>query len=294
MSRGDPDRDACIDPNIAFSLIISTIGETRHFERLLKSLVAQRFRNFEVIIVDQSPDARVQDLIEAYRDRLTILHTSSARGVSRGRNRGIALARGRFVAFPDDDCWYAEDLLQHVHTMLTETRVDGVFGRCLDALGRSAAGRHARTRKIVNKNNVWSCGVSATIFFRKTVLDDVGPFDTTIGLGSGTPFLSGEETDVILRALSRRCTFQYDPSVVIFHDSVSEETFTRDLAKAWSYGLGMGLILRRHRYGMPFVLYSVTRPVVGAALSLCMGRYRLAGVRLVRAAARFEGWRRGG
>jgi glycosyltransferase involved in cell wall biosynthesis len=275
------------------SLIVSTIGETEHFERMLDSLAAQRFKDFEVIVVDQSTDRRVRELLRGYESRLTIVYATSERGVSRGRNRGLELARGSIVAFPDDDCWYEADLLERIARQLHSEAVDGVFGRCLDAWGNSAAGRHARTAQIVDKHNVWSCGVSATIFFKKAVLDEIGDFDTSIGLGSGSPFQSGEETDLILRAIRERHVFRYDPSIVIFHDSVFKDTFFREVKRSWAYGLGMGLVLRRHGYGLVFVLYSVARPMGGSLLSLGTGQFRLTCVRIVRAAARLEGWRRG-
>jgi glycosyltransferase involved in cell wall biosynthesis len=275
--------------HVKISLVVSTIGRTRHFARLLDSLVDQSFKDFEVIVVDQSGGMGVRERIAAYRDALNIIHTSSQRGVSRGRNCGLALARGTLVAFPDDDCWYQRDLLRQIDTMFNDTGIDGVFGRCIDACGENAAGRHERFKTFVDRRNVWRCGVSATIFFRKSVFARIGDFDTSIGLGSGTSFLSGEETDLILRGLQHGCVFQYDPSVVVFHDSASAEGFSRELAKSWSYGLGMGLVLRRHGYAVPFVLYSVARPVLGTAVALCMGRFRLAGIRIVRAAARFEG-----
>lgn len=294
MSRPTSDGHPSGAPEIAFSLIVSTIGQTRHFRRLLDSLVAQSLTRFEVIVVDQSVGDAVRDQIDAYRGRLTIVHATSSRGVSRGRNRGLELARGTFVAFPDDDCWYSPDLLRQVAALFADPAIDGVFGRCLDEHGRNAAGRHARGRQPVDRYNVWNCGVSASIFFRKSALDRIGPFDPSIGLGSGTAFLSGEETDVILRGLSLRRAFHYDPAVIVFHDSGSAESFVGDLGKAWSYALGMGMVLRRHRYGLLFVLYTVMRPMGGATISLCLGRFRLAGIRVVRAAGRLEGWRRSG
>ncbi|WP_267361662.1 MULTISPECIES: glycosyltransferase family A protein [unclassified Methylobacterium] len=281
-------------PKVTFSLIVSTIGQTLHFERFLDSLVAQQFKDFEVIVIDQSGGVAIQDQLDAFRERLLIVYTTSARGLSLGRNRGLTLARGELVAFPDDDCWYKEDLLKQVHETLRSKHLDGVFGRCIDNFDKSVAGRHSNNAQLVSKHNVWKCGVSATIFIRRSAIEKIGLFDTTIGLGSETQFLSGEETDLILRGINLKLAFFYDPSIVVLHDSSTEVSFARRAARTWSYGLGMGLVLRRHQYGFLFVFYCVIRPIIGAAAGLTTGRFRVAVIRIVRAAARLEGWRRAG
>src|SRR4029078_4597421 len=49
------------------------------------------------------------------------------------------------------------------------------------------------------------------------VVAGVGPFDERLGLGSGTPWSSGEELDYVLRAIRSGARVVYDPAVRVTH-----------------------------------------------------------------------------
>src|SRR5215212_9261375 len=102
-----------------FSLVLATVGRTEEVRRLLESLREQTYRNFEVIVVDQNPGDGLTYLLELYRDTLNIRHIRSAKGISKARNVGLRYTTGDVVAFPDDDCWYAPDLLERVAAKLS-------------------------------------------------------------------------------------------------------------------------------------------------------------------------------
>ena len=72
-----------------FSLIVATITRTHELKRLLESLTRQEFSDYEVILVDQNHDDRLQDVIEEFFGRVPVLRISSPKGVSRARNKGL-------------------------------------------------------------------------------------------------------------------------------------------------------------------------------------------------------------
>ena len=55
------------------------------------------------------------------------------------------------------------------------------------------------------------------MFLRRELVERVGAFDEALGLGSGTRFASGEETDYLVRALRSGARLAYEPSLVITH-----------------------------------------------------------------------------
>jgi glycosyltransferase involved in cell wall biosynthesis len=95
------------------SLIVATLNRVTELERLLNSLEAQSYRDFEVLVVDQNPDERLLPVLDAH-DGLTIRHLRSQRGLSRARNVGLRVAGGDIISIPDDDCWYPPDLLRNL------------------------------------------------------------------------------------------------------------------------------------------------------------------------------------
>jgi glycosyltransferase involved in cell wall biosynthesis len=77
----------------------------------IDSVLGQRFRNFEYLVVDDgSTDQTVAEVRKRADARLELVMTSHA-GQANARNVGLARARGQFVAFLDgDDRWHADFL----------------------------------------------------------------------------------------------------------------------------------------------------------------------------------------
>ena len=264
---------------IRVSLVVSTLGRTVQLERLLQSLVLQAFQDFEVVIVDQNADDRLKAIVEAYCGRLDIVRTTSARGVSRGRNSGLAIARGDIVAFPDDDCWYPVSLLQDVVALFdARPELDLVSGRTVDASLADSLGSHLKQRQPIRRHNIWRIGNSNTIFLRA---QEHLYFDETLGVGCPTEFQSGEETDFLLRLLKRHLNMEFHPALLVHHDQVDLRGAEDGVARARQYAPGQGRVLRLHGFGPATALWFALRPVARACVAAATGdvplaRYKLA------------------
>lgn len=101
---------------------------------LLKSLAEQSYscREFEVIIVDNDRNATAQPVIDHARialPKLTICYeVEPTSGVSFARNRSVSLARGRYLAFIDDDECACPNWLKNMEATLIESGADAVLG----------------------------------------------------------------------------------------------------------------------------------------------------------------------
>jgi glycosyltransferase involved in cell wall biosynthesis len=98
------------------SVVIPAYNASPYIAETLDSVFAQRFRDFEVIVVnDGSPDTvALEAALAPYRDRIEYV-TQQNGGPSAARNTAIRRARGRFVAFLDgDDKWLPDCLAQMV------------------------------------------------------------------------------------------------------------------------------------------------------------------------------------
>lgn len=274
-----------------FSLVLATVGRTAEIPRLLDSVAGQTLRDIELIVADQNEDDRLVAVLERYRTAFPIVHLRTARGLSRARNAGVAAAHGAIVAFPDDDAWYPPNLLERVDALFAANPgAMGYTGLCTDGHGRISAGGDCRVATAVGRYNAWHCGVSASIFLRMALLRDIGLFDEKLGLGSGTPYQSGEETDLLLRAAERGHHIQFRPDLEVYHPLPDPAASRAAVLRTWSYGLGMGRVMRKHRYGAAWVLYTVARPMGGALASAASGRTNTALLRLARGLGRLQGW----
>ncbi len=253
------------------SLLCCTVGRTEKLCRLLDSLVRQTLSDFELIVVDQNEPGVLDSLLAPYAGRLDINHVRSERGLSRARNVGLNHCRAKIVAFPDDDCWYPDGLVQNVVALFDATPEAGVFtGRTTDSAGADSLGLFLGADAEISKSNVWLSGNSNSLFIRADIARRIGGFDETLGVGATTPFKSGEETDFLLRALGSGARGFYRRDIVIRHDQAPVGG-AGGVARAQDYARGFGRVLRLHDYGAAYLAMRVLRSSARAALALASG-----------------------
>lgn len=229
-----------------FSLIVATLGRTAELSALLESLDRQTYRDFEVIVVDQNADNRLLPILSSFENRLEIRRLTSAPGLSHARNHGLMAVTGELVCFPDDDCAYAEDTLARVHEALAKNpRWSGVIGDSVDSAGLPTLPWRDREGKL-SRPMCWRRSISYAIFLRCSLIGEIGGFDESLGVGAGTPWGSGEDSDLILRALQDRRYVQYDPRIRIYHPRLFPVFSERGWTKRYNYARGDGKLLQKH------------------------------------------------
>ena len=203
----------------------------------------------------------------AWSDRLSIRVLRSERGLSRGRNAALAAALADLgpneaaescvVAFPDDDCWYSDGVISSVAAILSRhPEISGVTARSVNERNLPSATRSPSTPLELTPRNLFrgSVGISYCIFLRLKVVQDVGFFDETLGVGSGTPWGAGEESDYLLRAMRQGARLCYEPSICVHHP---DKAAIPDPSRFLAYARGHGRVLRLHGYSWIIVAKDV-------------------------------------
>jgi glycosyltransferase involved in cell wall biosynthesis len=262
------------------SLVVSTIGRAVELRRLLVSLEAQSHKDFEVIVVDQNQDARLVPIVAEFDGKLEIRHlTGAATGAGRGRNIGVRETTGEVTCFPDDDCWYPEQFLREVNALLTaHPEWDAIIGEAVDESGRPVLRWRDRSQR-ATKPICWRRAVCFALVVRSRVLVNIGEFDETCGPGAGTMWGSGEDIDLMLRAVEKGFHVRYEKGLRIHHPPIFRSFDESGRSKAYGYALGDGRQLRDHP--MPFwwrILF----------FGVPFGRTLLAMAKLAREEARFH------
>jgi len=249
----------------SFDLVVATVGRVSELERLLASLETQTHRAFRVLLVDQNDDDRLEPILG--EQHLEIVRLHAERGLSGARNAALGDIRSDLVAFPDDDCLFAPELLDRVARRFAgEPALDGLTGRAIDEAGHSSSS-WARDPALLTRENLWNRAISFTIFLRATLVARVGRFDEQLGLGAGSPWTSGEEIDYLVRALDAGARIEYDPSLNVTHpDTRVSPTTLRSLGNR--DGASVGYILRKHAYPKRMVGRMLIRPIGGALVAL--------------------------
>ena len=239
-----------------FSIVIPTFARSALLRRCLDGMTrldATAFL-FEVIVVDDGGPEPLDSLIASYADRLDLrLIRQSRAGPAAARNAGVALARGRFLAFIDDDCTPAPDwLAEFVQEFARDNRrllggrvenalIDNPYSTVSEQISQfvyeyNRAGR--ALEPFFTTNNI----ALATDLFRT-----VGGFTTAI------PSATAEDKEFCDRWRAHGLSLAHVPSAIVHH--AHNLTFTQFLRQHFDYGRGILVfrLIRRRRAQSAFV-----------------------------------------
>ena len=119
------------------SILVAVYNVEDHVEAALQSALSQTIEDIEVIVVDDgSEDAsgRIADRIAASDPRLRVVHQDNA-GLGAARNRGLAEAKGEWIAFLDGDDALLPDYLECLLNCAEATKADWAAGGVTFVMG---------------------------------------------------------------------------------------------------------------------------------------------------------------
>ncbi|MDT9001331.1 glycosyltransferase family A protein [Paucibacter sp. APW11] len=252
------------------SLVLATVGRTDDLARGLDALCRQTDQRFEVLLVDQNPDDRLNVLVdEAKAGGLNIRHLRLGRpSLSGARNLGIAQATGEVIAFPDDDCWYEPDTVARVLAAFeADSALDGLSINWVEqsqVLGQRADG-HALELAAWRAYRGGEAS-SISLFLKAALLRRLHGFDERLGVGQW--FGAAEEIDLVLRALHAGARIEGLSTARVHHAFGRRPAVA--LSQAWrsamSRARGTGAIYAKHRLSVWIVLRGLLAPTVKALL----------------------------
>ena len=221
-----------------FSLVMATLGRDKEPALFLESLKNQTFTDYELFIIDQNKDDRIDNIVSAYNLNITVIK-SAIKGGSYNRNIGIKRATGDIIGFPDDDCEYEPDTLLKIAAFFKENSGYSFFTcNTKDKYKNGSVFRGKKKDCNVNLHNFLNTGIFFSMFFRKEALAD---FKLDERLGVGTYFGSGEESDLILYMLKNKLKGKYYANMYIFHPAKIELLPQRVV----TYSLGHGAMFKK-------------------------------------------------
>jgi cellulose synthase/poly-beta-1,6-N-acetylglucosamine synthase-like glycosyltransferase len=112
-----------------YSIILPTFGRPDEVENFLESITLQQYKDFEVIIVDGSPDDILYPVVEKYKKLLSLNYFHErGLGASESRNLGCEKAKGGFLVFIDSDCVVPPDYFVKVNNYLGANPLVDAYG----------------------------------------------------------------------------------------------------------------------------------------------------------------------
>lgn len=102
------------------SIIMPNFNSESFIERTIDSVIAQKYKNWELIVVDDCSTDNSLSIVKSYRDdRITVTKNEVNSGAAKSRNVAIHEAKGMWIAFLDsDDVWCENKLTDHLSFMV--------------------------------------------------------------------------------------------------------------------------------------------------------------------------------
>ncbi|MGW4206073.1 glycosyltransferase family 2 protein, partial [Streptomyces sp. NPDC004726] len=254
-----------------FSVVICAYTEDR-WEDILAAVDSVRNQSLpalETLLVVDHNQALLERLAREYKEQgpdagsvaegaeVRVLANAGPRGLSAGRNTGIAAARGEFVAFLDDDAVAERDWLRYFAEGYDDPAVMAVGGRTDAAWAsghrpawfpdefdwvvgctyRGLPPGKVRVRNVLGGN----------ASFRRTAFDAAGGFATGIGRDGDKRPLGCEETELCIRLAQAmpEAVLLIDDRAVIHHKvPAARERFAYFRTRTYAEGLSKALVAK--------------------------------------------------
>ncbi len=111
---------------IDISVIVPIYNVEHYLEKCIESIINQRFKNIEIILINDASTDGSLEIINKYSKHpgVVIVNNEVNLGLSESRNKGINIARGKYLSFIDGDDFINEDFLYLLHKLIIETDSD--------------------------------------------------------------------------------------------------------------------------------------------------------------------------
>ena len=204
------------------SVVIPLFNKKDCIQKTMDSVLAQSFKDFEVIVVDDGSTDGSAEIVSLIPDNRIRVITKVNGGPSSARNRGIEEAKGDLIAFIDADDVWALDHLMALTRLISDFPEAVIYGMNYGLI---------QDKEVIHSNTNSYRGYLSRewdrfpFFFwtsstccRKSVLDKVGGFDERM--------MYGEDCDLWFRLLLEG-RGAIDTKVSAYYNKDAENSLTR-------------------------------------------------------------------
>lgn len=207
------------------SIIIATKNRPIKIRDCLRSIFYSTYKNFEVVILDQSDNNLTKSIVNKYHNKKIHYYKLNYNSKSKALNCGISKTNGETVAFTDDDCVVDKNWLENIYLCFKQKpEIVGVFGRVaaykpnqnIDLICPCTF--ETSKEKIIKQPcyHATNIGFGNNMAFRKILFKKIGYFKTWLGPGSIGK--AAEDAEFANRALCKGYRLCSTSKIIVFHN----------------------------------------------------------------------------
>ena len=110
------------------SIITVVKNSESNIEKTIRSVIEQKYKNLEYIIIDGKSTDGTIELIKKYKDKVSLIISEKDEGIWDAMNKGIKLAKGDIIGFLNSDDIYYPGALNTVNDYFERNNIDFLFG----------------------------------------------------------------------------------------------------------------------------------------------------------------------
>ncbi|MDY6936030.1 MAG: glycosyltransferase [Cyanobacteriota bacterium] len=203
---------------LLFSIIIPTYNRPKQIVTCLETLTKLDYPRdrFEVIVVDDGSDVSLEPTVTSFESDLDLVFIRQENaGPAAARNHAAQKARGRYLAFTDDDCMPATDWLQALEACFDRHPECIVGGRTINALPDNPFSTTSQNIISMGYDHYNAVRDEARFFASNNM---VVPRELFLEMGGfDNSFTTSEDRELCDRWLHSGRTMTYAPEVKIYH-----------------------------------------------------------------------------
>lgn len=170
------------------SVITVCYNSVTTIERTIKSVIAQDYEELEYIIIDGASTDGTRDIIEQYRDEISIYVSEPDSGLYDAMNKGLERANGEVFAFLNSDDYYTDNVLKRVKGYFENSNADMVSGNMY------VCEKGINTKAVYNKSKKENMFYQVVyphpaLFSKRELYKKYGGFDTSYKIAADSEWV---------------------------------------------------------------------------------------------------------
>jgi glycosyltransferase involved in cell wall biosynthesis len=164
------------------SVVTPSFNQGKYLEETILSVLNQDYANLEYIVIDGGSTDNTLDILNKYRDRISIIVSEPDRGQTDAINKGFTAAHGEILAWLNSDDTYTPGAVTQAVAYLVEHPETGlVYGELnfIDENSRLIGKFHSAQTDLKKLKRGYLHLPQPTAFFRTNLWLQVGPLDPT-------------------------------------------------------------------------------------------------------------------